>query len=618
MCKITGKNTTGNPTEEISLNHTDETTPKKQSEETTNIPANETDEETGTNDPTAVRTRGTDRTIPVVRDLDADDQDVDNSVTYAELKNELVYNHKQKAGPDREVQEMNDELTEGPPTDSAETDGESGDTGLGESPESGGGEGTRIGGEGTEISGGPGTDGDFDILSGSEPGKDEEINGFLVPGIPRHRDAKADKGIRDASTAAAVFKNTGAIAGLGQGVFSVYEGAAGADKRFDSGGNFMDPDYTAENDTDKARFSEMKDFDDKARIHNGLFDTGTSLIGLGGNISQLFANSRQRKNTTNKRKKTALNYSTFSTILGTLGNASKAVAGGYELAGYPTNFEGAKADTVVPAAKTAALGFGLLGDAVGLIGSLVNKSAHKKLVDNLDAREIFYDDAADTAEKAGKAALKQKGLDPQAKKALRAQYKTLKARKYALAQARNIHDQKAGAYPKGLIGTFGSAFQAAGGISKLFSDNVKKTPWGLKMAGSFSIIGSALKGVEALASHFSNKRENAVKMQELNMYLNRKRDKVKQEARDKFPGRNVDTILTDANADRITMMRMGVNTELSNKDLSDAERSEAFKKLSLKRAMYIMESSDRDDILQTLGFEGTPTVEDVADALMGD
>ena len=419
-------------------------------------------------------------------------------------------------------------------------------------------------------------------------------------------------------------KNVSLGAGLIGSGWGITEGFLAADKRTDSEGKFIDQDYVDKetDETKKAAKKELlakkKDFDATDRYIGGTLSVASSLIGGTGNVAQFLVNGKQRKNNKNKRKRAALNFSTAGNVFGLLGNASKLGAGINSLAANPDKDDAAKSAGSWLGALSS--GLGLIGSITGLGGSLYTRALHQGLAGDLDEEHIIHDNN-DAAETARKRAVEQNQGDKtsQAYKNSLADYKSLKARKYGLEQARRFHEVSGSGYVKGSVGALGSLISSGTSLAKGFFDDLTRTKAGMIATGFASILGTGCSMLEKFISSKSDshkKEENKVIMlDEIDKYLIKKRTAVDRDVQSKL-GNGIR--LADNEKDRITLMRLGVDAQIVNADIPEKEKLAAFEALNLKRAKQIMDSRDSADIIKALGLDPDAGVKDIAAALKGE
>ena len=217
------------------------------------------------------------------------------------------------------------------------------------------------------------------------------------------------------------------------------------------------------------------------------------------------------------------------------------------------------------------------------------------------------------------------GVGTQAYKDSLAHYKALKAKKYALQQARRMMEAKNGAFPKGTAKMIGSLITSGISFANL-SPSVSHSKAGKILSGLAPVIGFGSGLAEKIISDDIDKTEkqkaNAVKQKEINKYLRDKRAKVRTDANTKFPGIQVN--LTDKEVDRSTVAILrvkenGSDIRIDDTDLTATLKDAAFEALNLKRAKLIMESGrEKDGILAALGVDTNASLEQVAAALKGE
>lgn len=206
---------------------------------------------------------------------------------------------------------------------------------------------------------------------------------------------------------------------------------------------------------------------------------------------------------------------------------------------------------------------------------------------------------------------------------------TAKAQKYAMAQASKLHKTRSEESTKGLIGLIGGGigFLGAGltGLSKILGNTT-------------GLLGMAGKGLSALAGitktigglkEFKDGRKEKKKLEQskhevVEDYLKNKVIKIKEQATQMELGEGDEAklgahgrTLSDDEAKRIAIMRLGVDIPDSSDNISDEAYDQAFRKLTEKRANNILKSSgnEKTNMLGALGLDNDATFEDVVAAL---
>ena len=379
--------------------------------------------------------------------------------------------------------------------------------------------------------------------------------------------------------------------------WGIADGFLGASAKFDSEGN-----YKKEN--------SMNTTD---RFVNGGLSTITSTLGIIGDAGKLDYNRRKRAQTVDKRKKTALTYSSVKSGISMFGNFMKLGSGISTLS--ESNDESKMASSVMSGLSSLA---GFASNVTTLIGDARAKYQRNQLIEKLGVESAKADPfgLGDDVKRRALEAQKGTATFPGALK----RYNTYKAKKYALAQAKEMNEANRSNHLKGSISSGVSFLSSFGSIAKLFND-VGHTKWGTAIGGfmpALGLTGNLIeKAVSARSEHNQKKRRDAVKERQIDAYLLKKRQTVANDADQAF-GPHVNIQMSTEEKDRVTLARLGANIEIINAPINTDQKHEAFEHLNMKRAKEIMNSDEKDDLLGYLGLDTTANVDQVAQALKGE
>ena len=353
------------------------------------------------------------------------------------------------------------------------------------------------------------------------------------------------------------------------------------------------------------------------RVVNNVFGLGTSLIGATGNVTNFVLNHRKRGKTKDQTKRTALTWDSIANGIGLAANVSK----------FGGAINGLAADTKTndlaggfsKGFSTVATGLNFLSAATKLTGSIHGKIQRRGVVKDL-GKLAMTSDPQNTQEKQAKQA-RQQAEDIDDYKERQAEYQSMKAKKYAVQQAKKFQENKTGRYPKGLINTVTQFFTAGTSIAGTFWKGMSDSKWGKIVKGFVPVVNLIAKYAEKKAGEASDKRvakkNKETRIEVLDEYLRSKRDKIRTYANTIY---GTDPRLTNNEVDHILLGRLGVDIPVENTAVSDQEKEKAFEKLNLKRANNILNSkeADRNSILDALRLDHSATAEDIALALKGE
>ena len=349
-----------------------------------------------------------------------------------------------------------------------------------------------------------------------------------------------------------------------------------------------------------------------------------------GAVSSLYSAKRSKSRRTKVRER----FRGAQHITGALGNAS-GLAG--TLLGSGKVGTGDAIRIAGGTLTAASGGMQVLSNVLGIIGDKKAKKHAKKISDKTGAlaKSDKYGDAkAASADVAKVKALKKKADPERYEKALAAAKKkrdAAKANKLAMGIASKFNKNKSNASTKGIGGIIGGAGKMWEGISNAT---------GIAGAGFIkSVLSPVIKKGTSIAQEKLDERDkkneekekakdDSMRIETIKEYLEGKREKIKEQAKSVSKSEDLaddekeamSAELTDAEADKIALARLGVNvSDMSgDKPASDAEMMEGFEKVIMKRANNILRSYNKDEMLDALMLSHDATAEDIAKALKGE
>ena len=326
----------------------------------------------------------------------------------------------------------------------------------------------------------------------------------------------------------------------------------------------------------------------------------------------------------NKRKSKAAKRGVANSVLGGVANLSKMVSTGITGFGDTKNVHQSR---TVDAFNSIASILSITSAATGFIGNIADIKRRQKVIDQA---EIYsnVDDDHDTHEnriKDSRQLVKWRGTADQRLNSKK-NYDTFKAKKYALSQAAEFNKIKKKTYFKGISGFLGSLAGGVSTLTRIIDPDFAGSGTGTLVSSALGVFGSGMGLIEKIGSKITDKaiesKTEDKKIEIIEKYLEKKRDKIRDQAARAFryhQGRYGEDI-TDNEADRIILGRLGIDTDINDTPVDKTEKQEAFEKLNMKRAKNIWNSrdSDKDQMLTALGLDKHASLKDVADALKGD
>ena len=285
----------------------------------------------------------------------------------------------------------------------------------------------------------------------------------------------------------------------------------------------------------------------------------------------------------------------------------------------------------------ASRGLGLVGSLTKTISAGMSAHRHRKVANatnTLNRQDMTqYSDLLNNEDQSIKHPSRVSN-DPKIKNKDRA---TAKARLYAMKQAERYNDAKASQEKSRALreGITGIGADLSGGIGSLFSIFGGKSPAGMIGSGVFGLLGSAFKLGGSVANAIGKRndkkayKDSKSRMRsEVDDFVNKKLDKIKNEAQSK---RNDNPGNTDLSADefdwinnsgliqkKIAIARLGIDLTLDENDIDDGVYKQAFNAITMRRAYNILNSNDneRNSMLTALGLPTTTDdVVEIAEAL---
>ena len=364
---------------------------------------------------------------------------------------------------------------------------------------------------------------------------------------------------------------------------------------------------------------------DADRYGYNTWDFLYSGMGAVGNTARLITNSRKRDKMKadanagklkkkNEAEQKALSWDSFANSMTLLGNLSEMGVAG---AGF---FDTDNNDKARLSSKILAPAAGWF-NAIGSIGSAIGKrSVNRNLVKGLEQTKLH--DCLGTFEQTAKNAASNKQAPDYLKK--RAEFKKTKAQKYALDQAQRFHESNG----KGLReGDFSAVFNTLSAGALTFAsifDKMFDSPVWKGIKGALPALSIGVDLVEKLALKRTEKnrveRNKKIRQELLKEYLEKKKDKILEDAKKEMGDANANKITNNEFA-RIALARLGVaGIEIDKSPLSDQNKADAYDIITDKRAQNILDSpkADRENFLDALFLPPDASKNDIIKALNGE
>ena len=381
----------------------------------------------------------------------------------------------------------------------------------------------------------------------------------------------------------------------------------------------------------------------------GIFGAG---MGAVANSLKLGTNIYKASKSKSRYKRKAARMKAASGGLGLLGNAA-SIAGGLGSFGVygqkqtvldPAGGSGTEYDPNKTVSGFTDIGGGIVSSVSSILDYSANRSvtnAHRKI--GRDTRRYLTDNLDDSKSKLANSRRKIKELknvgagnltdeQKQELKLARKARRTAKAKMFAMKQASDMNTARGRQHTPGVLGLIGGMSSGIGsllkGIAKFTGQSqgiLGYIGMGLGMLGgaikTFNSLREAKKAVTKPKDGLKNNKHSVV-----DDYLIGKIRKIKEQAAamllDRAESRDLGSqgkTLSDDEAKRIALLRLGVDVDEHSDNLTDANYNEAFKKITEKRAKNILKARDADktEMLNKLGLDPDATLEDVTSALSG-
>ncbi len=381
--------------------------------------------------------------------------------------------------------------------------------------------------------------------------------------------------------------------------------------------------------TTSERKELMKEHKGARMAHAGTLMLGQALGMVNGGIG-IYSNFKKTK-THNRRKRRAAKRGAWTSGLNIATNAFKMISTGVSGFGDKNNDN---QNGTIDAFNSLASITSLTSAGVGLVGHFVDRGRRQKVIDNATMLADSVGDSDDSKEESERRSRHDRRwydlprmpnlpdhhtMDSQNRNAF-------KAKKYAMRQAARFNKIKKQTGFKGWFGALGALSGLANLVTKFADPEFAQSAGGTLLGSIFGVIGSASGMIERVGSKITDEAIDSSakkeKLKTINDYLEKKRRRTRQQAGRAFRyhqnryGENI----TDNEADRIAIARLGIDLAITDDNIDEETRMQAFSKLNMKRANNIMNSSERDreDMIKALGLDEGATVDEVAAALTGD
>ena len=333
------------------------------------------------------------------------------------------------------------------------------------------------------------------------------------------------------------------------------------------------------------------------------------------------------KSTNNRRKSNQLSAGAATNAFGLMANGSKALSSIISIWGDPKNKN-----------KGSFNFFNVFGGIMGtaasastLVGDILDKRERGKIIESIDKLKLSGDnDKSGEQEKQFKNQVRKmkrmKKVSPIAYKNAKASYRSFKAKKYTLQDAKEFQQLKKSETTKGITSTITNGLSTCATIFTLIpgiGDKITGTVGAL--TGPLAYISNTVAKYVGIGRDQKNKGKIASKKAEIvGKYLERKRAKIAKQASHAFRKRNdVDDLsnnLTDNEKDRIVFGRLTSPVSVDDTPIDEAQKTSAFTKLNIKRARNIMQIDERsrNRIFEALHLSKNATIDELASALEGD
>ena len=483
--------------------------------------------------------------------------------------------------------------------------------------------------------------------------KKEDEKQALLDGKVSHSDelkenGKIDdiaSGLRGVGTVGSVVSAIGPYlsAGVVGGVGGLWTGTAGLAGALSGGKDKAKENMKEPWDTTKGLASTIVNNQTSKDVFTSAGVVGSTASAAGAGFS-LYSNIRRQKKDKNKNHKEAASRRKWADMASMAGSVTGGLSSAANLGlfGKRATEEGSTQQKIAGGLDIASGASSIASSSLNLWANYGEKAAHKKTAEDADRYSREHGNAADESLNKSREKIqkykkrKESGLSLEEKVDLgmaRKQRHTAKAQKYAMAQAAKMHKLRSEESTKGLIGTIGAGF---GGLGSMLTGSLKLAGKTKGILGDVATGLSAVGGILQLAGFITDtvkgkkeKKKKTQKGQEIvEEYLKGKIDKIKQEAsgmdlkasEEAALGREKGKNITDDEAKRIALMRLGIDIPDEMTDIPAKAYDMAFEKLTEKRANNIMKAGEAEKgaMLSMLGLEKDASFEDVVAVLKGD
>ena len=399
------------------------------------------------------------------------------------------------------------------------------------------------------------------------------------------------------------------------------------DKYIDTGIGIVQDGEKLVKDVSDLKGGDMQKTDDIF----GMVSMGTSALSMVNSIYKTRNNVKRAKNAKNAHKRHQAELSVAGGAAGLLANALSITSKGMKYWG-----DGSKnqKDTIQALGMMSSL-LGVVGSAAGMLSARSARNEHRQIARDTgkwsqEAREAdkfkpnyaanLSRDIKDDSKKANRDALKQERTD-------------YKAKKYAMGMAHDFNDMKGSqtlrggfGMAKSLLGFVTSATKAATGSTGIWNTTGGKAA-SLVLDGVSTLMKYAGKVHDKALETSSAMESNDKKLKSIDDYI---RDKmanlqvstdemfkdVPQDARDSLGN----TELSMKEKKRVIIARLGLDIKITDEELSDEEKLNAFKLLAIRRARNIMNASGatKKQMLRALGLDESAGESDIVKAMTGE
>ena len=374
---------------------------------------------------------------------------------------------------------------------------------------------------------------------------------------------------------------------------------------------------------------------------------GISAMGLASSVAGIVSNSKKYNAYKNKDKKEAAKRRIWANSVDLVGNAISGASGlsnfGYFAGAEKATVEGSKAqrDSRIMDMTSGVLGmtssvFKIAGNITNYVSGKYEKKAHSTIANSAskfanpnDVAELRQANTDIDALSGGASANRRLSAAEKTQlKAARDKRRNIKARRFAMQQAADLHKIKSKHYKTNEVGYLLEGASNIGDILK----NVGKFTFADKAVSNWFGVGGGLvstlvkagktwhstyqKSAKAKEGEkaFADAKKNIVKK-----YIDDEVDDVKAEAagwntnavedanlanNNAADVENNDKNLSDKEAKRLVLMKLGFHVK-KNSEVDSISNDELFKRITEKRANQIMhtDKNTKDQMLLAMGFQ---------------